>query len=151
MARGNHRQPVFLAPRDYRVYLARFRFYRVEHQIAVYAYCLMPNHVHFLIQQGPVPVARFMQGLQQSYTQYFNRQHSTVGHLFQGRYKAIDCADDGYLAALVRYIHLNPVRAQLVSSPELYPYSGHSAYLSGRATRLVDPSRVLAIIGGPAG
>jgi hypothetical protein len=66
-----------------------------------------------------------MQGLQQSYTQYFNRSYRRVGHLFQGRYKAIICDKDKYLLALLRYIHFNPVRAGLAKRPEGYVYSGH--------------------------
>jgi putative transposase len=79
-----------------------------------------PNHVHLLLESGSDPLGKFMQGLQQSYTQYFNRRYRKVGHLFQGRYKAIICAKDKYLLALLRYIHLNPVRARLVERHEGY-------------------------------
>jgi len=78
----------------------------------------MPNHVHLLVETGSTPLAKFMQGLQQSYTQHFNRSYRKVGHLFQGRYKAIICDRDKYLLALVRYIHLNPVRAKLATRGE---------------------------------
>jgi hypothetical protein len=71
-----------------------------------------------------------------------------VGHLFQGRYHAIVCEKDRYLLALVRYIHLNPVRAGLVRHPDRYVYTGHRAYLTGRATAVLDPTRVLRILGG---
>jgi hypothetical protein len=91
-----------------------------------------------------------MQGLQQSYTQYFNRAHGKVGHLFQGRYKAIVCEREEYLAALVRYIHLNPVRAGLVDDPGAYVYSGHRAYLLGARTPVIDPTPVLGMLGGRA-
>jgi len=89
-----------------------------------------------------------MQGIQQSYTQYFNRTYKKVGHLFQGRYKAIICDRDEYLLALVRYIHLNPVRAKLVERPEQYKYSGHCVFLKGRPTNVVDPTFVLKVMGG---
>jgi hypothetical protein len=89
-----------------------------------------------------------MQGLQQSYTQYFNRRYNQVGHLFQGRYQAIVCEKDRYLLALVRYIHLNPVRAKLVRQPEEYPYSGHGVYLRGQATELIDATSVIGLLGG---
>jgi hypothetical protein len=91
-----------------------------------------------------------MQALQQSYTQYFNRTYATVGHLFQGRYKAFVCHRDSYVARLVRYIHLNPVRAGLVTGPDEYPYSSHRAYVRGLATPFVDPTTMLRILGGPA-
>jgi len=110
----------------------------------------MPNYVHLLLQTSDPPLAKFMQGLQQSYTQRFNRVHCKVGHLFQGRYKAIVCETDEYLATLIRYIHLNPVRARLVEDPEAYPYSGHRAYLTGDGTALIDPGPILSLLGGRA-
>ena len=95
-------------------YLDRLARYRKRFSVTVYAYCLMSNHVHLLLETGSEPLSKFMQGLQQSYTQYFNRKHRKVGHLFQGRYRAIVCEKDQYLLTLVRYIHLNPIRAKLV-------------------------------------
>jgi REP-associated tyrosine transposase len=148
VARGNRREVVFLRPQDFHAYLARLRRYRSRRDMEVLAYCLMPNHVHLLIRQGPASLDKFMQSLQQSYTQYFNRTYETVGHVFQGRYKALLCESDDYLATLVRYIHLNPVRAGIVTDPETYPFSSHAAYLRGRKTRLVDPEPVLQILGG---
>ncbi len=135
---------------DYRAYLHRLAVYRARHAVTLLAYCLMPNHVHLLARTGDVPLAKFMQGLQQSYTQWFNRVHGKVGHVFQGRYRAIVCDSETYLLTLVRYIHLNPVRAGLVLDPGRYPYSGHRAYLTGRGTPLVDPSPLLDLVGGPA-
>jgi putative transposase len=111
----------------------------------------MPNHVHLLVETGSQPLSRFMQGLQQSYTQYFNRKHRKIGHLFQGRYKAILCDKDEYLLSLVRYIHLNPIRANMVQKVDDYLYSGHRNYLEGRTSEVLDPDRVLAMIGGRAG
>jgi putative transposase len=91
-----------------------------------------------------------MQGLQQSYTQYFNRKHHKVGHLFQGRYKAILCEKDEYLLTLVRYIHLNPIRAKLVQKPDDYAYSGHREYCGTRASEVLELDRVLDMLGGRA-
>ena len=90
-----------------------------------------------------------MQGLQQSYSQYFNLHHRKSGHVFQGRYKAIVCDKDEYLLQLIRYIHLNPVRAGMVKEPEKYLYSGHRAYLQGK-TSVIDPRKVLSVMGGRA-
>ena len=92
-----------------------------------------------------------MQGLQQSYTQYFNRKHHKVGHLFQGRYQAIVCDQDEYLLGLVRYIHLNPIRAKMVRKLEEYPYSGHRHYVEGGVSEVLEPGRVLDLLGGRAG
>ena len=85
-----------------------------------------------------------MQLINFTYTQYFNKRYGKVGHLFQGRYKSILCDRDQYLLSLVRYIHLNPVRAGLVEEPEGYRWSGHQEYLGDRET-LVDTGRVLGM------
>jgi hypothetical protein len=108
----------------------------------------MSNHVHLLLETGSEPLSKFMQGLQQSYTQYFNRKHHKVGHLFQGRYKAIVCEKDEYLLTLVRYIHLNPIRAKLVQRLDDYPYSGHPEYCGVRVSEALETSRVLNMLGG---
>jgi putative transposase len=151
IVRGNHRQKTFLNESDYQAYLERLGRYRKRLAVTVYAYCLMPNHVHLLVETGSQPLSRFMQGLQQSYTQYFNRQHHKVGHLFQGRYKAIVCDKDEYLLGLVRYIHLNPIRANMVQKLDAYPYSGHRHYVEGRVSEVLEPGRVLDLLGGRAG
>ena len=150
IVRGNQRQKTFLRDSDYQAYLERLSRYRKRWGVTVYAYCLMPNHVH-LVETGSEPLSRFMPGLQQSYTQYFNRKHGKVGHLFQGRYKAIVCEKDEYLLSLIRYIHQNPVRAKLVGKMEDYGYSGHGEYAQGRVSKVVDPRRILEMFAGPRG
>jgi hypothetical protein len=89
----------------------------------------MPNHIHLLIETSVEPLSKIMQGIQQSYTSYFHNKHKSVGHLFQSRYKAILCEKDSYLLELIRYIHLNPLRASLVEDPEDYLWSSHRVYL----------------------
>jgi len=151
IVRGNQRQKTFLSDQDYRAYLDRLAKYRERYGYSVHACCLMPNHVHLLLESSDQPLAKLMQGLQQSYSQYFNMSHSKVGHVFQGRYKAIICAQDEYLLELVRYIHLNPVRAGMVKAPDRYRYSGHQAYVESKAGDIIDPGKVLKLIGGRAG
>lgn len=148
IVRGNHQQRIFRTGADYQAYLAGLVTYRKKYDLRFYAYCLMPNHVHLLLETAEVPLARFMQGVQQSYAQYFNRVHRKVGHLFQGRYRAIVCEKERYLLALLRYIHLNPVRGKLVRRPEQYRYSGHGVYVRSQATDLLDPAPVLGLLGG---
>ena len=129
MVRGNGGQDIFADEED------RCRFYlllqegveKFGHRI--HAFCLMGNHVHLAVQVGEKPLSRIMQHLCFRYTQWVNRRQKRVGHLFQGRYKALVVDADVYLAALVRYIHLNPVRAKLVKEPEKYLWSGHRAYM----------------------
>ena len=151
IVRGNQRQKTFTSEDDYRAYLERLAKYRKQYGYTVYAFCLMSNHVHLLVQSSATPLAKFMQGLQQSYTQYFNRRHKKSGHLFEGRYKAILCQEDPYLLELIRYLHLNPVRAGIVRRAEHYEYSGHHAYLQGKTTEIVEPARVLRMLGGSRG
>jgi len=148
IVRGNQRRKTFRHDDDYRAYLDRLEKYHTQCQVRIYAYCLMPNHVHLLVETGSTPLAKFMQGVQQSYTQYFNRRYQKVGHLFQGRYKAIICDRDKYLLALVRYIHLNGVRAKLATRPERYRYSGHNSYLGSGTDKLVEATPILKLIGG---
>jgi putative transposase len=148
IVRGNQRQKTFTAESDYQAYIERLARYRKKYDYVLHAYCLMPNHVHLLVESSAHPLAKLMQGLQQSYSQYFNRKHRKTGHVFEGRYKAILCQKDEYLLQLIRYIHLNPVRAGMVRSPERYRYSGGHVYLQGKATETIDPATVLSMLGG---
>jgi putative transposase len=148
IVRGNRRETIFLDHADYETYLRRLAVYRARYAVRLHAYCLMPNHVHLVLRTTALPLDRFMQCLQQSYTQRFNRRYAQVGHVFQGRYKALLCETDEYLVTLVRYVHQNPVRAGLTARAEDYPYSGQRAYLGGVATELVDPTFVLELVGG---
>jgi len=92
----------------------------------LYAFALMPNHLHLLMETAEIHLSKIMQGLQQSYTAYFNRKYEVEGHLFQGRYKAILCDGDAYLLTLLKYIHLNPVRAKISGRPDEYLWSSQS-------------------------
>lgn len=109
---------------------------------AIYAWALMPNHL--LIETPNVTLSKIMQRINLTYTQYFNRKYDKVGHLFQGRYKSFLCDRDGYLLSLVRYIHLNPVRAKVVKEPQEYQWSSHNDYLAG-SRGFVDTTGVLRL------
>jgi putative transposase len=97
--------------------------------VEVHAYCLMNNHYHLLLQTPRGNLSRALRHLNGVYTQRFNRAHGTDGPLFRGRFKAILVDADTYLAALSRYIHLNPVTAGVATQPEHYPWSSYPAYL----------------------
>ena len=144
LARGNQRREIFHDDADRTTYLAKLAAYKHRHGFALYAYVLMTNHVHLLIETRDVGLGKIVQGIHQSYTQYYNRRHQTVGHVFQGRYKAFVCARESYLLELVRYIHLNPVRAKLVADPVDYRWSSHRSYLGLEAGAGVDVQPVLA-------
>src|SRR5262249_47782974 len=112
-----------------------------------YAYCLMTNHVHLLIERMTDDVGRIMHRVLTGYSQYYNRKYRRSGHLFQGRHKAILCQSDKYLAELVRYIHLNPVRAKMVRKVENYPSTSHRAYMGLEPAGIVDVDPVLRRFG----
>lgn len=144
LARGNQRREIFHDDADRSQYLAKLAAYKQRHRFALYAYVVMTNHIHLLVETRDVALGKIVQGIHQSYTQYYNRRYQTVGHVFQGRYKAFLCARDTYLLELVRYIHLNPVRAKLVADPADYRWSGHRSYLGMEAGSAVDAQPVLA-------
>jgi REP element-mobilizing transposase RayT len=144
ITRGNQRQRVFKDRDDYERYLKVLETYKNQYDYLLYAYVLMGNHVHLLIETKERPLSKILQGINQSYTIYFNKRYRTVGHLFQGRYKAILCEKDAYLLSLVKYIHLNPIRAGVVKSLEEYPWSSHRCYVRNvKSQGIVDTEQVL--------
>ena len=129
ITRGNQRQKIFRDTADYEKYLRVLTVYKNRYSYRLYAYVLMGNHVHLLIETGETPLSKVLQGINQSYTLYFNRRYKTIGHLFQGRYRAILCDRDNYLLALLKYIHKNPLRAGIAETLETYQWSSHRAYI----------------------
>lgn len=147
ITRGNNRQKTFADDEDYRNFLELLKQYGEKFQFILYAYSLMPNHVHMLIETGETPLSRIMQALQFNYTQKFNRRHKRVGHLFQGRYKAILCQKETYLLELIRYIVLNPVRAHLVKRPIDWRWSSYYDLLRFNGEHIVSADAVLGLFG----
>ena len=126
IGRGINRQAIFSDKADYKDFLYRLGEILSESNTSCYAWALIPNHL--LLRTGNVPVSRVMQRLLTGYVVNYNRRHRRFGHLFQNRYKSILCQEDPYLLELVRYIHLNPLRAKLVSGYKAlcrHPYCGH--------------------------
>ena len=144
IVRGNQRNRTFQDDQDRRAYLERVESYRQRYGFRLYAYVLMSNHVHMLMETKNVPLSKIMQGIQGSYTQKYNRRHRKVGHLFQGRYKAILCDRHAYWLELVRYIHLNPGRLRVPDNPWRYRWSSHTAYLGKASPVTVDTKDVLS-------
>jgi putative transposase len=105
----------------------------------------MSTHVHLLLETGQVPLSKVLQGINQRFTMYFNWRYGTVGHLFQGRYKAILCDQDAYLFSLVKYLHCNPVRAGMVRQPKECRWSSHREYLGMNKNGLVDTGLLLGM------
>jgi REP element-mobilizing transposase RayT len=131
-ARGNARQRIYLDEEDRRIYLDLLGKEVGQQGWCCYAYCLMDNHYHLLIETPEANLVAGMRRLNGVYTQAFNRRHRRVGHLFQGRYKAIVVDKDTYLRELCRYIVLNPVRAKAVKGPERWPWSSYGATIGQR-------------------
>ncbi len=137
IVRGIEQRNIFKSNRDRDQFIRRLSDILTETETPIYAWALIPNHVHLLLKTGLTPVATIMSRLLTGYAGYFNRRHRRHGHLFQNRYKSILCQEEPYFRELVRYIHLNPLRAKLVKEMKAldkYPYSGHSAVL-GREKR----------------
>ena len=148
ISRGNRRQGIFRDEKDLKRLLTYLSHCKIRFPFRLYAYALMKNHIHLFLEVERVPLSKIMQSLLFRYTQYFNRRYRQVGHLFQGRYNAIVCDKDAYLLELVRYIHLNPVRARVVKRPEDYVWTGHLSYLGKREEDLIDEGFVLDQLGG---
>lgn len=125
--RGNARQPVFLDDADRSRFLAFLAREIFQHGWRCYAYCLMTNHFHLLVETPRPGLARGMHRLNGTYSQSFNHRHGRVGHLFQGRYHSLLVEKDSYLLELSRYIVLNPVRARMVARAEGWAWSSFRA------------------------
>jgi len=129
--RGNAKEDIFIEDMDYSVYLKRLDLYKEKHQVSIICYCLMPNHVHFLIRQNTdKPIYKFIQSLHTSYSMYFNKKYDKVGHIFQGRFMQKNINYDEYLLHLSRYIHLNPLLAGIVKRIEDYNWSSYGEYIN---------------------
>ena len=148
IARGNRRQGIFLDEKGLQRFLTYLSDYKNRFRFRLYAYALLKNHLHLLIEVEEIPLSRIMQSLLFAYESYYNRRYGEVGHLFQGRHKAILCDQDVYLLELVRYLHLNPVRADMVKRPEDYRWAGHLSYLGRGTPPLIDEEFVLDQFGG---
>ena len=133
--RGIERKDIFRDTTDKDTFIERFGKIVIQTSTPCYAWVLMDNHAHLLLRTGQVPIATLMRRLLTGYAQYFNRRHKRHGQLFQNRYKSFLCDEDEYLLELVRYIHLNPVRANMIKDLKglnRFKYDGH-AVLMGKS------------------
>jgi putative transposase len=148
IARGIERRKIFYDKKDRDDFLDRLGAIVRQSKMRCYAWTLIPNHFHLLLKTGNVPVATVMRRLLSGYAGRFNRRHRRSGHLFQNRYKSILCQEDAYLTELVRYIHLNPVRAGIVKTLEeldRYRYCGHSYLMGNSQNNWQETESVLAL------
>jgi len=150
MARGIEGQDIFRDTRDCNEFLLRLSEVVAEGKVQLFAWCLLPNHFHLLVRPCVMLLSTMMRRLMTGYAVWHNRRHDRKGHLFQNRYKSIIVEEDPYFLELVRYIHLNPIRAGLVNQlTELskYPYSGHSVIVGQRHFECQDVESILACFG----
>jgi putative transposase len=146
--RGHNRQTIFFERENYLFFLRQVRQYLTTQGIDILAYCLMPNHYHFLVQlQHDHVLSTAMQSLSISYTKAINRRYERSGALFQGRFQAIEVDSAGYVIALSRYIHLNPVKAGLTPAPEAWEFSSYQEYAGTRLGTLPRMEMILKQIG----
>jgi len=146
-SRGNEQKDIFKSEADSEKFLAYLESATERYGAVFHAYCLMSNHYHLMIETPDGNLSRIMKHINNSYTNYFNFKRKRAGHLLQGRYKAILIEADTYAAELSRYIHLNPLRAKMVSSPEEYKWSSYRFYSEGAGPSWLSTGFVLGYFG----
>ena len=150
MIRGIERRKIFRNDKDREDFIERLEVLCPETQTSCYSWAFLENHAHFLFRTGTAPLSTLMRRLLTGYVIGFNHRHRRHGQLFQNRYKSIVCQEDVYLKELVRYIHLNPIRAGIVKTLEelkKYKYCGHSSLMGKRKREWQDTDYVLGYFG----
>jgi REP element-mobilizing transposase RayT len=148
--RGIEKKNIFRTDADRYNFLKRLGSIISDSETLCYAWALMPNHIHLLLRTGLMPISTVMRRLLTGYAVSFNRKYHRHGHLFENRYKSILCQEDPYLKELVRYIHLNPLRAELVpdiKALNIYPWCGHSTIMGKTKREWQNVQYVLALFG----
>jgi putative transposase len=148
--RGIEKRAIVRSSEDREEFVARLGEAAVATATAIYAWALLPNHAHILLRSGPVGLPTFMMKFLTGYAIRYNRRHRRHGHLFQNRYKSIVCDEDAYFRELVRYIHLNPLRAKLVEcldQLDRYRWCGHAVLLGKVTHEWQDGGYVLSWFG----
>jgi REP element-mobilizing transposase RayT len=151
VARGLDRQRIFRDDRDRDDFVRRLAGLAKEGVFMVYAWALLPNHLHLLVRTGSRPLARAMRSLLTGYAGTFNRRHRRTGHLFQNRYRSTVVDEESYFLELIRYLHLNPLRAGVVGdlkALERYPFCGHGVLATGQPSPWQETGSVLRLFGG---
>lgn len=145
-SRGDRKAVVFADHTDRIVWLSILAEVCAQYNFVIHGFCQMTNHFHIVVETIDGNLARGMQQLNGVYSQYFNRRHNLVGHLFQGRYKGILAQRDAYLLELTRYVVLNPVRAGLVRMPDEWPWSSYRYFIGDQLPPAwLDVSSTLAL------
>ena len=137
--RGNNRQAIFLEDEDFEKYLGLIYRYKSKFDFRLFAYCLMTNHVHLLIQVGEEgSISQIMQAITNAHTRHYHFKYRSSGHVWQGRFKSPIVSDDGYLLMVMQYIEQNPVRAGLSQRIEDYRWSSYLLNMRIKESKLID-------------
>jgi putative transposase len=144
--RGNRRQQTFFCDEDYNTYISLMAEWCKKQHVEIWAYCLMPNHVHLIaIPESEDGLRSAIGEAHRRYTRHVNFRQGWRGHLWQGRFSSFPM-DEGYLLAAARYVELNPVRAGLVEEPWSYPWSSAQAHVTGVDDHLVHAAPLRAMV-----
>ncbi|NTV90708.1 MAG: transposase [Clostridiales bacterium] len=139
--RGINRQNIFEDVDDRLKFIEILDWYKRKFHFEIYAFCLMDNHVHVLINEMDGSVSDIMRGIGGAYVVRYNSKYKRIGNLFQDRYKSETVEDERYLLTVLRYIHRNPIKAGMASAPETYPWSSYKEYIG--ESRLVNVNYIL--------
>ena len=146
-SRGDGRRKIYKKEKDYIKFLEYVMRAKDRFQFRLYAYVLMTNHYHLLIQTLQANLSQIMHYINSCYTGYYNAVRTNTGHLFQGRYKSLIVDADSYFKELTRYIHLNPVKAKIVEKPEDYKWSSYKGYISKKGDVYIDKGAIKGVLG----
>ncbi len=144
MIRGIRRSDIFKDQGDYGVYLEILEMVMKKYPFYLYSYCLMTNHVHLQIETIDDEIWNIMRDVNRNYTKYFNKKYNFTGSLYDGRYKSEIIDNDKYNLQVSRYIHLNPVKANMVAEPLEYKWSSYGDYLDEDSDKIINDEKILS-------
>lgn len=146
MLQGINQQVIFKDEEDYHAFLERLGKYADDTGCQVYAWCLMPNHVHLLVQSENSDISTLMRKLGAGFVYWYNRKYNRIGSLFQDRFKSEQVEGEQYLLTVLRYIHLNPVKAGMCTSPDDHLFSSYHAYTAPQLKQFTHTSLILSLM-----
>jgi putative transposase len=147
MSRGNRKEPIFIGEGDRLLFLDLLRQVVMRQSWRVFAYCLMWNHYHLVLETPGADLSSGMRTINGEYAQWFNKVHGLVGHVFQGRFQAVLVESDWHFLELSRYLAMNPVRANLCDAPADWPWGSYRVIVDGEGCALISAERTLRHFG----
>jgi putative transposase len=148
-SRGNRRSIIYNDQHDYQKYLSCITETQTESPFQLHAYCLMPNHLHLLVETNSTHIQHIMKDIQTTYANYYNKRYKLDGHVFQGRYGAELIDSQKYFVDAGRYIHMNPVKAEIVENPADFKWSSYQYYVNGNPPPYLNISKTISLFPGP--